>query len=84
VSLAGFRVFGFVGARGVTFLINGTLSRKPQEAANTLHIMAKTRYRPRTLLSYQLEGLEGRAEALVGTFNAHAVANTLWAYATMG
>ena len=27
VSLAGFRVFGFVGARGVIFLINGTLSR---------------------------------------------------------
>jgi hypothetical protein len=26
VSLAGFRVFGFVGARGVIFLINGTLS----------------------------------------------------------
>ena len=28
--------------------------------------------------------LEGRAEALVGTFNAQEVANTLWAYATMG
>jgi hypothetical protein len=67
----------------MTFLVNGTLSRKPQEAANTLHIMAKTRYHPRTLLSFQLEGLEGRAEALVGTFNAHAVANTLWAYAAM-
>ena len=26
MSLAGFRVFGFVGARGVIFFINGTLS----------------------------------------------------------
>ena len=25
-----------------------------------------------------------RAEALAGTFNAQEVANTLWAYATMG
>jgi hypothetical protein len=28
--------------------------------------------------------LEGRAEALAGTFNAQNVANTLWTYATMG
>jgi hypothetical protein len=28
--------------------------------------------------------LDGRAEALTGTFNAQNVANTLWAYATMG
>jgi hypothetical protein len=28
--------------------------------------------------------LEGRAEALAGTFNEQGVANTLWAYATMG
>jgi hypothetical protein len=28
VNLAGFRVFGFVGALGVIFLINGTLSHK--------------------------------------------------------
>ena len=28
--------------------------------------------------------LEGRAEAVAGTFNAQGVANTLWAYATMG
>ena len=28
--------------------------------------------------------LEGRAEALAGRFNAQNVANTLWAYATMG
>jgi hypothetical protein len=28
--------------------------------------------------------LEGRAEAMAGTFKAQGVANTLWAYATMG
>jgi hypothetical protein len=28
--------------------------------------------------------LEGRAEALAGTFNAQEVAKMLWAYATMG
>jgi hypothetical protein len=28
--------------------------------------------------------LEGRAEALADTFHAQEVANTLWAYATMG
>ena len=28
--------------------------------------------------------LEGRAEAVAGTFNAQAVSNTLWAYARMG
>jgi hypothetical protein len=28
--------------------------------------------------------LEGRAEALAGTLKAQNVANTLWAYATMG
>ena len=26
-----------------------------------------------------MRGLEGQAEALAGTFNAHEVANTLWA-----
>jgi hypothetical protein len=31
-----------------------------------------------------MRGLEGRAEAVAGTFNAQEVANTLWAYATMG
>jgi len=30
-----------------------------------------------------MRGLEGRAEALAGTFKAQDVANTLWAYATM-
>jgi hypothetical protein len=28
--------------------------------------------------------VEGRAEAVAGTMNAQAVANTLWAYARMG
>ena len=53
-----------------------------QHVSNTLHIMAKSRYRPwdRTLIPE----LEGRAEALAGTFNAQNVANTLWAYATWG
>jgi hypothetical protein len=31
-----------------------------------------------------MRGLERRAEALAGTFNEQDVANTLWAYATMG
>ncbi len=49
---------------------------------SSLYIMAKTRYRPwnPTLVPK----LEGRAEALAGTFNAQNVANTLWAYAKMG
>ena len=53
-----------------------------QHVSNTLHIMAKSRYRPwdRTLVPE----LEGRAEAVAGTFKAQEVANTLWAYATMG
>ena len=55
---------------------------RAQEVSNTLHIMAKSRYRPwdRTLIPE----LEGRAEALAGTFKAQEVATTLWAYATMG
>ena len=53
-----------------------------QQIANTLHAMAKSRYRlsDRSVLA----ALERRAEALVSTFNAQDVANTLWAYATMG
>jgi hypothetical protein len=52
------------------------------QLSNTLHIMAKTRYSPwgQSLVPK----LEGRAEALAGTFNAQGVANTLWSYATMG
>ena len=53
-----------------------------QGLANTLHTMAKTHYRPRD--PSLVPALEVRAEALAGTFNAQDVANTLWAYATMG
>ena len=53
-----------------------------QEVANILHIMAKTRYRPWD--PAVVPKLEGRAEAVAGTFNAQNVANTLWAYVTMG
>jgi len=49
-----------------------------QGLANTLHTMAKTRYRPwdQTLVPK----LEERVEALADTFNEQGVANTLWAY----
>ena len=53
-----------------------------QQVANILHIIAKTRYSPRD--QSLVPQLEGRAEALAGTFNVQNVANTLWAYATMG
>ena len=52
-----------------------------QHVANTLHTMAKNRYRPLDLSL--VPELERRAEAVAGTFNAQNVANTLWAYATM-
>ena len=44
--------------------------------------MAKARYTPTNPLV--LEALEQQAEAVAGTINAQGVANTLWAYATMG
>ena len=53
-----------------------------QSVANILHIIAKTRYRPRDQSLFPQ--LEGRAEAVAGTFKAQEVANTLWAYARMG
>ena len=53
-----------------------------QQVASTLHIMAKTEYCPWD--PSLVPALEVRAEALAGTFNAQNVANTLWAYATMG
>jgi len=55
---------------------------KGREVANILHIMAQTHHRPWD--PALVPKLEGRAEALAGTFNAQEVANTLWAYATMG
>ena len=53
-----------------------------QEVSNNLHIIVKTRYSPwdRTLIPE----LEGRTEAVAGTFNTQDVANALWAYVTMG
>jgi hypothetical protein len=56
----------------------------PQTLANTLHANAKAKahYTPTNPLV--LEALERRAEAVAGTFEAQNVANTLWAYATMG
>ncbi len=53
-----------------------------QAVANILHIIAKTRCSPRD--QSLVPQLEGRAEALVGTFNTQEMANTLWVYATMG
>jgi len=53
-----------------------------QHVANLLHIMAKTRYRPWDPTLFPK--LEGRAEALAGTFNSQNVTNMLWAHATMG
>ena len=53
-----------------------------QNVASTLHIMAKTRYRPadpRLLLE-----LDRKVEELVREFNVQSVSTTLWAYATMG
>ena len=44
--------------------------------------MAKTQYTPSD--QSLVPKLEERAEALAGTFTAQGVANTLWAYATMG
>ena len=53
-----------------------------QQVANTLHAMAKARYRPAD--PGVLAALDWRAEAVAPTMNAQDVTNTLWAYATMG
>ena len=55
---------------------------EPRQLASTLHAMAKFRYRP--FNPRFLEALEQQTFAVAGTFNALNVANTLWAYATMG
>ena len=52
-----------------------------KNVANTLWAYAKMGREPGAGM---MSALEGRAEALAGTFNAQNVANTLWAYATMG
>ncbi len=52
-----------------------------QEIANTLHIIAKQRYKATGPL---LLALERRAETISGEFNSQNVANTLRAFATMG
>ena len=52
-----------------------------REIANTLHIMAKQRYKATGPL---LLAMERRAEAISGEFKPQEVANTLWAFATMG
>jgi hypothetical protein len=51
----------------------------PQGLANTHHIMAKKSHKPSENFSRS-----HRAEEISGEFNSQAVANTLWAYATMG
>jgi hypothetical protein len=53
----------------------------PRSTANSLHTMAKKKYRPQDRL---LTAIEQPAEAISGDFNPQDVANTLWAYATMG
>jgi hypothetical protein len=50
-----------------------------QEISNILHILAKQRYK-----SSILQQLEGRAEEISAEFNSQHLANTLWAFATMG
>ena len=52
-----------------------------KQIASTLHIMAKQRYKATGPL---LLALERRGEAISAEFNSQAVANTLWAYATLG
>jgi hypothetical protein len=53
----------------------------PQQTANTLHIMAKHRHKTSQAL---LMALKFRVEVISGEFNSQEVANTLWAFATIG
>ena len=55
---------------------------EPQGIANTLHIMAKKRYRP--VSAALLPELEGRLRAVAGESTPQNIANTLWAFATLG
>ena len=52
------------------------------QTANTLHIMAKTRYLP--MSRDLLPNLDSKVEEVARECNSQEVANTLWAYATMG
>ena len=52
---------------------------QPQQIADILHVTAKNGYE--TCL---LPAFERRAEVMAGDFNSQGIANTLWAYATMG
>jgi hypothetical protein len=54
---------------------------RAQQIANTLHIIAKQRYKATGPL---LLALQRRAESISGEFNLQEVAKTLWAFATMG
>ena len=54
----------------------------PQAIGNTLHMMAKKRYRPAN--AALLPALEGRLRAVAGESTPQNIANTLWAYATLG
>ena len=53
-----------------------------QETSNTLHVIAKTRYRP--MNHDLLPALDQKVEEVARECNSQDVANTLWAYATMG
>jgi len=53
-----------------------------RQCANTLHTLAKTRRRPP--YADMLRALEAQALVVRGDFNAQNIANTLWAFATLG
>jgi len=59
-----------------------THSKHKRSPTSCTSVLAKTCYRPWD--QTRIPDLEGRAEALAGTFNAQGVANTPWVYATMG
>ena len=72
-------------AKALQILDNSALHKMKtfdsQGIASTLHIMAKKSHKPSETL---MLALQGRAEAMSEKFNSQVVANTLWAYATMG
>ncbi len=72
--------------RALQALEAAALRRMPEmearNVADMLHIIAKSRYSPWD--PALVPKLEGQAVAVVGTFSAQGVTNTLWAFATMG